>query len=404
MSLSNRTKTNVKVEEKIEIKKTVPIIEKKVVEKIVPITRKYIEKVIVGEKEEIEIKTKIRNKKITTITHKDIEFKDKKYTICYTSFNDEDILFVIDFNKKEQVIYKKWHKVNSGDYIANTYYEDDEYKMKRDLYLHNLIMNKLTFDGKGQHHSIDHINRIGRDNRKENLRELTQSHQNINQKKKERNIELPADCGINPQDIPKNIYYRKPEGLHGDRFYIDIKLTENPFRWYSTSSKNIDLKTKLQHAILKLKEFKTNNPEYAEILDIIDNVKQRNELIVSFNVILMKSGFPQQIIDKNLAPLEKVPEEKINVEAENLAKQLIDIGLKGVKTSLPADCGVTQEMIPKHCYYKPETEKRGGKFIIERHPVLVAKGVRQWATTESKSKTIKEKFNLLMEKYNDLEK
>ena len=31
MSLSNRTKTNVKVEEKIEIKKTVPIIEKKVV-------------------------------------------------------------------------------------------------------------------------------------------------------------------------------------------------------------------------------------------------------------------------------------------------------------------------------------------------------------------------------------
>ena len=48
-------------------------------------------------------------------------------------------------------------------------------------------MNKLTFEGKGQQHTIDHINRIGTDNRKVNLREVTtQTAQNFNQKKRDR--------------------------------------------------------------------------------------------------------------------------------------------------------------------------------------------------------------------------
>ena len=335
------------------------------------------------------------------LNHKEVTYKDKDYIVGYCPFNDEDILFVFDASKKEEVINRKWHFRSDGKYISSSYMIGDE---RKELYLHNLVMGKLTFNGKGQLHTIDHINRIGRDNRLENLRELSQSQQNYNQSKRERNVELPQDCGINPQDIPTNITYRKPDGKHGDRFVIDIKLPDERIRWASTSSKTIDLKTKLQHAILKLEQLKSTNLTLIEHEKQIDNIKKRDELARSFNVILMKSGFPQEIIDKNLAPLEKVPEEKINVEAENLAKQLIDIGLKGVKTSLPADCGVTQDMIPKHCYYKPETEKRGGKFIIERHPILIAKGVRQWATTESKSKTIKQKFDLLMEKYNDLEK
>ena len=72
-------------------------------------------------------------------------------------------------------------------------------------------MNKLTFEGKGQQHSVDHINRVGRDNRKENLRMATsQSAQNFNTKKRERKIELPEDCDITPDMIPRNIWYMKP--------------------------------------------------------------------------------------------------------------------------------------------------------------------------------------------------
>jgi hypothetical protein len=337
------------------------------------------------------------------INHKDVEYKNKKYVIGYVPFNDEDKLFIIDDLKKEEFISRKWHYRNDGDYISSSQMLDGE---RKELYLHNFVMDKLTFNGKGQIHTIDHINRIGRDNRKENLRELSQTQQNYNQSKRERIIELPTGCGINPNDIPTNISYRKSDGIHGDRFLIDIKLPAERIRDQSTSSKNIDLKTKLEEAKLKLKKIREDHPEIVEIDDMIDNVKQRNDLRKSFNDILQLSGFPQEIINKNLAVLEEENEQPIDQpidqQAKDLAKQLVNEGFKSVTSNLPLNCGVTPEMIPKYCYYKPASDKRGDKFIIERHPTLTKNGTRQWATTEAKSKTTREKFDLMLEKMNEL--
>jgi len=53
-------------------------------------------------------------------------------------------------------------------------------------------MDRLEHNGRGQTESIDHINRIGLDNRKENLRLLSQSRQNCNQKRKPRKSILPS--------------------------------------------------------------------------------------------------------------------------------------------------------------------------------------------------------------------
>jgi len=44
----------------------------------------------------------------------------------------------------------------------------------------------------------------------------------------------------------------------------------------------------------------------------------------------------------------------------------------------------------------------GDKFVIDKHPVLVAQGKRQWSTPERTTLTTKEKFDILMEKYHEL--
>lgn len=350
------------------------------------------------------IEQKIKQNIIQTINgtrHSNVVYNNKKYTVGYCSRGNEEILFVIDFDKNNSIINDKWYYNKDTKYIYRNYINNEG--IKSFLYQHIYMIYGLTLE---QDHafSIDHINQIGRDNRLENLRKLTISHQNINRGKLKRNIELPEGCGINPQDIPTNIYYRKPQGLHGDRFYVEIKYSDPPFLKDSTSSKSIDLKTKLQQAIYILEEYKKKNPEYALLVDGIKNIDNRNDLRKSFNEIIKLSGFPQEIIEQNLVPVEDETEVIEDQEAQDLAKQLIDQGYKNITSSLPLNCGVTPDMIPKYCYYKPAKDKRGDKFIIERHPKLTEKGVRQWATTESKTKTTKEKFDLLIEKYKELEK
>jgi hypothetical protein len=356
------------------------------------------EKIIVS-----KIITKTITKKIyqKTINHKCVEYNNKKYIVVYTVYKGSDKLFIVDFDKKEQIIHRQWHFESNG-YIGHTYYEDKEKKRRRDLGLHNLVMNRLSFNGKGQHHTVDHINRIGRDNRCENLRILTQTHQNINQAKRERTIELPEGCDIDPQTIPKNIYYRKASGAHGERFSIDIKLGDgNRIRVETTKSKSIDLKTKLKFAILKLEEIKKTYPELQEIKDV-DDIDKRNELTKSFNEILKISGYPARIINENLVDCEKLDETEFNEDEKKTAKKLLDVGTRGLKCKLPQNCGITHKMIPKYCYYVPESETRGDKFVIDRHPKLVENGDRQWSTTARKTISTKDKYTALIEKLTDM--
>jgi len=65
-------------------------------------------------------------------------------------------MFVIDFDKKDQVIHKSWHFRSDSNYIASSHIDNDS---KKELYLHNFIMDKLTFGRKRTTHTIDHINR-----------------------------------------------------------------------------------------------------------------------------------------------------------------------------------------------------------------------------------------------------
>ena len=222
---------------------------------------------------DLEYKTGYRNsgRKPGIIDYNFVEYNQREYVVGTIQHNGDDVKFVFDKEDFPKIEKRPWH-LSSGKYIGSTFYLDGGVKLE--LYLHNLIMDKITFDGKGAKETVDHINRNGLDNRKENLRIITQSQQNINQSKKIRTVILPEECNIKPNEIPKHIWYVRANGLHGDRFAIEFK-TEG-ICWKTTSSKKVDILQKLQEAKEKLKEFYKQfphlNPEYE-----IDKCKELNE-------------------------------------------------------------------------------------------------------------------------------
>ena len=228
--------------------------------------------------EEIITCTGRLGKPANDILYTHVKYNGKEYTIMKIQYQFEYVYSLIDKEDFPKIKDYTWHYIANG-YISHTVPVDDT---RRELYLHNLVMNRLGFPGKGSKESIDHINRNGLDNRKENLRLITQTDQNLNQKRKERTIVLPADSGIKTDDIPKHIWYIKPNGHHGDRFGIDLK-TEN-IKWKTTSAKNVSLNDKLQSAKDKLQELYTlypylnpDNEDRAEEIDAL--TKSYNEII-----------------------------------------------------------------------------------------------------------------------------
>jgi hypothetical protein len=232
------------------------------------------------ELEELEYKSWYRNsgRKPGLIDYRFVSLNAKEYVVGLIQHKGTDIQFVFDKDDFEKVEKRSWH-LSSGKYIGSTLYLDGGVKLE--LYLHNLIMNRLEFPGKGAKESVDHINRNGLDNRKENLRILSQSQQNLNQSKKKRNVTLPENCGIVPEEIPKHIWYVKAQGHHGDRFAIEFK-TEG-ICWKTTSSKTHSTKDKLEQAKVKLAEFYETypylNPTFEE-----NRMKELNE---TFQAILI---------------------------------------------------------------------------------------------------------------------
>jgi hypothetical protein len=231
------------------------------------------------ELKDLEYVTGYRNsgRKPGTIDYRFVTYNEKEYCVAKIQHNGSDVQFAFDKEDFEKVEKRAWH-VSSGKYIGSTFYLDGGVKLE--LYLHNLVMNRMAFNGKGPKESVDHINRNGLDNRKENLRIVSQSQQNINQPKKKRTVILPETCGVKPDEIPKHIWYVRAQGQHGDRFAIEFK-TEG-ICWKTTSSKAVSLQQKLEQAKGKVAELYETyphlNPTYEDL-----TVKELKE---SFEAIL----------------------------------------------------------------------------------------------------------------------
>lgn len=256
---------------------------------------------------EVEYRSGYNNsgRKPGMIDYRFVSYNDKDYVVGTILKNGMVVEFVFDKEDYDAVSQRAWH-VQSNNYIASAFCCESDGK-RRELYLHNLVMNRDFFPGKGAKESVDHINRNGFDNRKENLRIISQSQQNINQTKKKRNVVLPTDSGIQPDEIPKHIWYVRAQGQHGDRFAIEFK-SEN-ICWKGTSSKKVSLKEKLEEAKKKLTElyliYPHLNPDAEKLkierlnksfAEIISRVEQNIENIESSTENIQEKTLPQSIV------------------------------------------------------------------------------------------------------------
>jgi hypothetical protein len=160
------------------------------------------------------------------------------------------IEFIFDTVDLSGVQAHRWHYASNA-YIATSVtamvdVSGVQMPKKRELYLHTFLLKP------GPAETVQHISKNGLDNRRKNLRVVSNSDAVAGHAKKKRNVELPPLCGIKSEDIPKHIWYVQANGYHRDRFAIEFK-TEG-ILWKSTSSKEVSLQEKLEQATAKLKE------------------------------------------------------------------------------------------------------------------------------------------------------
>lgn len=181
---------------------------------------------------------------MNAIEYTEVRYRNRPYVVgrITSATTGEVTQFVVDKADAELVKPHRWYRM-SKHYLAT----ESEIDGKRYvIYMHNMIMGRFRFVGKGQTETVDHINKNGFDNRRENLRVIPQALQNKHQRRGTAHKTVPPGSGIRPTDVPKNIWYIKAQGDHGERFMIEFK--DENILWRSTSSKKVSLHEKLAEA------------------------------------------------------------------------------------------------------------------------------------------------------------
>jgi hypothetical protein len=369
----------------------------------VDLPNKFVDKIkkekFTYEVEKVITKKIIKTKTITTkkreINHQDVEYNGYKYTVCYVLCKSKPFLCIIDQEDK--------HKIIDGRVSITEGYPKLTVNSRQ--FIHQIVMGKPPSDK----YSVDHLDRIRRDSRKCNLKFKTASEQLQNQFIRERTSELPEDCGITHDDIPKHVVYKNEKG-RGERFEIEIKgfphLPKSLLKKKTTGRKDISLRIKLQEAIYYLRWLCEKYPELKSSIRINkEDEDERLRLTEEYNDIIRLTTYPKEVIAANTVNFMYDCKNDYSIDNDEIVESVIKNTEAGKKKddNLPPGSNVSKMDIPKYCYYVPATESRGDKFVIERHPKLLAADKRQLSTPGSKLLSTKEKFDILLEYIHCLE-
>ena len=338
-----------------------------------------------------------------TLNYDCVNYNGKDYVVfkINTSMNVNNLV-VIDADDFDKIKYLTWHIKKDG-YICAQISKGSK------LYLHCLIMGRTSYEDSKLATSIDHINRVKTDTRKENLRFATNTEQHKNQKKRIRDVKLPECCNIDKNDIPKCVSYMPPHKGNSDGFRIYIEnFNGKPLEYNASRKSDASLEFKLEHAKCYLQYLKNKYPdEFDKHYIEYDYSLKDFILIVSHNAIIKLGKFPEykdclvkyntkNYIESDFTYLStnEIYSLKNNFDPENSTG-------KTIISNLPNGCGITPNMIPECCHFTIGKEIPAGKFRIEGHPGL---SNSCWDTTSKRNVTIQIKFQDMKEMYNILNK
>lgn len=322
-----------------------------------------------------------------------IRYKNKYYAIIKIKYKDLELPIVIDWQDFAIIrsLNKSW-KCNKHGFISCSHIIDGELK---EIFMHEIIMAlKQKSEGKKKLNiPIVHINRIGLDNRRENIiYDTPDKESNKNIKKKKRIIKLPNDSGINVNDIPTYVWYMKPNDTHGERFMVDV----GDVQWKTTSSRKLSLKYKLEEAKKFLRDLKKTRPELFEDYSMNgDYTKEGLELLDGYYTIIHKVGYnhinkyiPKNNTDNLLKSNISNKKEKDILKNQSFSNNTTK-RRRVLNGGLPKDSGiVAAQDLPTHTYYKPAYGDRGDYFVTENQ--------QTWKTTSSNAVSTQEKYQQLM--------
>ena len=230
-----------------------------------------------------------------------VNYKNREYVVFPVAYKGYDLPVVVERDdiKSLKNLDKNWH-CNQLGIISCTHNVGNRTK---EIYLHDIIMS-LHQDTQAK--PIVHINKIGLDNRIENLiYDVPDKYTNKNLKKKKRTITLPKNCGIRVDDIPTYIWYMRADQSHGDRFIVNI----GDFSIKTTSSIDLSLKYKLEEAKMYLRYILRSYPDLFEEFSMNgDYNKDGKELLQSYHDIINLAGYnyiQKPSINKNTLELLK---------------------------------------------------------------------------------------------------
>lgn len=182
--------------------------------------------------------------------YKKITYEGEDYGIFNIDYENTQVPIVLDWNDFLEIkkLNKNW-RCNQNGFVCCSHTLNGQTK---DVFLHELVMifKNRESGTKSLNKAILHINRVGLDNRRDNLiYDTVYKDSNKNAKKKRRTVVLPSDSGIDPDEIPTYIWYMNSDSSHGERFMVNI----GDVNWKSSSSNDLSLRYKLEEAKMYLR-------------------------------------------------------------------------------------------------------------------------------------------------------